>query len=695
MKGTSGTRGSLNGEQRSLRRRAKEREGSLAKNRTSDYPTRLSKNIPVKIFENFPAPAAISTLKEGRYINVNDSCLSLFGYRRKEMIGRTALDLAIWENPAAWAPLVRKLREQGYLCKEPITIRTKSGVIRHALWSAEILDVSGEDVMLNLFYDITDRERMEQELSNSLKKYQEIFENIQDVYYETDIDGTILELSPSLERLSKWKRKELIGKSLYEIYANPKERAILIETIQKTGVVSDYEIILKDKDGKFFNCSVNARLLYDEGGVPRKIIGSMRDNTGRKKMEEQLRESEEKYRRVVDNIGIGVSLISPKMEILTLNAQMKEWYPQIDPSRKPICYKAFNNPPRKRVCSYCPTYKTLQDGEIHESVTETPLGGAIRNFRIISTPIKDQNGNVMAAIEMVEDITEKKEMQERLKESEKWYRTIFETTASATMVIEEDTTVSFVNKAFEEGIGYSKEEVEGKKSWTDFVAEKDLAIMKEYHRLRREEPAATPRSYETQFLDRKGNIRDILATVSIIPGTKKSVASLMDITNLKRVERSLKAREEELSVKAINLEELNTALKILLKQREEDQQDLEGKVLANVRKLVLPYVEKLNLTPLAPLQAAYVEVIASNLHDIISPFLRNITASYMDLTPREIEVIDLVREGKSAKDIALMLNSSIRTIEFHKEKIRRKLGLTNTKKNLRTHLLSLTKASSR
>lgn len=89
---------------------------------------------------------------------------------------------------------------------------------------------------------------------------------------------------------------------------------------------------------------------------------------GRKKAEEELRFSEERYRSVVDNIGIGISLLSPNMEILALNKQMKTWFPHIDVSSRPICYKAFNDPPREEICPYCPTCKTLQDGRFMKTL---------------------------------------------------------------------------------------------------------------------------------------------------------------------------------------------------------------------------------------------------------------------------------------------------------------------------------------
>ena len=125
-------------------------------------------------------------------------------------------------------------------------------------------------------------------------------------------------------------------------------------------------------------------------------------------------ESERTYQATVDNVGIGVALISPRMEILKLNRQMRDWFPSIDVASKPICYESFNDPPRKEACSYCPTRKTLLDGQSHKSVTDTPVGNEIRNFRIVSTPLHDCSGAVTAAIESVEDITERKRLEEEL-----------------------------------------------------------------------------------------------------------------------------------------------------------------------------------------------------------------------------------------------------------------------------------------
>ncbi|MBE9574045.1 MAG: PAS domain S-box protein [Proteobacteria bacterium] len=143
--------------------------------------------------------------------------------------------------------------------------------------------------------------------------------------------------------------------------------------------------------------------------------------------------------------------------------------------------------------------------------------------------------------------TERKRAQEALRESEDRYRTIFETTGTATIIIEEDTTISLANREFEKLSAYSREELEGKKRWTDFVAHKDdLDRMKAYHTARRVDPDAAPRNYEYQFMDRKGRVRDVFATIAVIPGTKESVGSFLDITERKQNEEALKKSAEQL-----------------------------------------------------------------------------------------------------------------------------------------------------
>jgi len=136
---------------------------------------------------------------------------------------------------------------------------------------------------------------------------------------------------------------------------------------------------------------------------------------------------------------------------------------------------------------------------------------------------------------------------EALHEAKDTYQTLFEATGTATIIIEEDTIISRANKKFEQLSGYSKRDIEGKKSWTDFVAEKNaLEKMITYHARRRVNPDDAPRNYEFKFVDKNGVLKYILATVAVVPGTKKSIGSFQDITNLKRTQEVIYRNEQRL-----------------------------------------------------------------------------------------------------------------------------------------------------
>lgn len=135
---------------------------------------------------------------------------------------------------------------------------------------------------------------------------------------------------------------------------------------------------------------------------------------------------------------------------------------------------------------------------------------------------------------------DRRQAREALIKSERLYRSIFENTGSASIIFEDDMIISLTNSECEKLSGYSKEEVEGKKKWTEFILKDDLAKMVEYHKLRSIDPDSAPKNYEFRFLNRAGDIRHVLLTVDVIPGTKKRVASLLDITKRKKAEDELK-----------------------------------------------------------------------------------------------------------------------------------------------------------
>jgi len=172
-------------------------------------------------------------------------------------------------------------------------------------------------------------------------------------------------------------------------------------------------------------------------------------------------------------------------------------------------------------------------------------------------------------------------------------------------------------------------------------------------------------------------------------GPMRVITSHEEITALKLTEEALKNSQEELIEQKQSLEETNIAMKVLLRQREEDKLDLEKKVLNNVKDLVLPYVEKLKSPRLKPKDRTLVDIIETHLLDIISPLLQRFANAKILLTPQEMQVAALVKDGKTSKEIADVLNVSETTINFHRKNLRVKFGLTNQRTNLRSYLLSI------
>ncbi|MEE9435778.1 MAG: LuxR C-terminal-related transcriptional regulator [Candidatus Adiutricales bacterium] len=161
---------------------------------------------------------------------------------------------------------------------------------------------------------------------------------------------------------------------------------------------------------------------------------------------------------------------------------------------------------------------------------------------------------------------------------------------------------------------------------------------------------------------------------------------IQDITERKRAEETLREKEEELRQQTINLENMNTALHVLLDHREREKRQQEANILSNLEELVLPYIKKMARGPLDRNQKNYLNNIKSNLVHIVSPFASQLSLLENKLTPTEWEVADLIRHGRTTKEIAVQLNVSVPTVSVHRFHIRKKLDLTNRKINLATYL---------
>ena len=287
------------------------------------------------------------------------------------------------------------------------------------------------------------------------------------------------------------------------------------------------------------------------------------------------------------------------------------------------------------------------------------------------------------------EFRKRKKTLEALKTSEERFRLLVETMNEGFGIRDKNGVLTYVNKKFVEMTGYSKDEIIGHNISELLDETNQLTVKDQMARRARGES----KSYELEWTGKNG--RKIPTIVSPEPifdeagKFKGGFAVITDISQLKETEKELIEREQDLEIKTKNLQEVNTALKVLLNKRDEDKKELEKKVLLNVKEMIEPYLEKLKKTKLNDIQKTFLGIIESNLNDIISPFVCGVSINLLNFTPTELQVAKLVKQGKTTKEIASILNLSAKTIEFHRDNIRKKLGINNRKINLRTYLLSL------
>jgi len=285
------------------------------------------------------------------------------------------------------------------------------------------------------------------------------------------------------------------------------------------------------------------------------------------------------------------------------------------------------------------------------------------------------------------DITKEKQAMKALEDEILRNHLILQTALNGFFIADTKGYIKETNLAATRITGYSAEELLGMN-----LKDIDGCVLRETgNKNRKLSRSKFNERFERKCRKKNGEFIDIEVSQNFLEIDNQRIFFyfLSDISERKNSELRLQERERELEEQSKNLEEANVALRVLLKRIETDKKSLEEDVLCNIKDLIIPYIDKLKKTGLNSLQLSYVNVMLSNLRDVISSFPNQLSYKYTDLTPAEIQIANLIKQGKSSKEVSEVLGLSPRTVETHRRNMRKKLGIRSHGTNLRTYLVSI------
>ena len=395
-----------------------------------------------------------------------------------------------------------------------------------------------------------------------------------------------------------------------------------------------------------------------------------------------LKESELKYRALFENAIEGIFQTTPEGKCITANPALarmhgydsaQDFVTTFSVGGKSLKEIYVNPEDRVNWTRFCDEQGSMEGFEAQVYRKDKGKIWVTMNAR----SVKDEHGNTIRYDGTMVDITRRKEVEAALRASEERYRTFIDSTSDAVFLKDEQLRYVIVNRLLRNFFQKEEKEIIGR-------IDSELRTKEAARKAKKADLKSLSTSsivvYEELVNNRVYEIRRFPVRLE---ENKVGVGGFVrDISKRKRA-------EEEVKIKTLNLEEVNAALRVLLKQRDQDKSEMEDKILNNVKKLVLPYIERLKEKRFDEETRTYLSIIETNLQNILSPFVQKLSSTFSQFTPTEIRVANLIREGKTIKEIATISGISENAVNHHRQNIRNKLGLNRKKINLRTHLMSL------
>jgi len=536
--------------------------------------------------------------------------------------------------------------------------------------------------------DVTEQKKVKNALAKSEMLYRDLFEKSPiGVFQYSPLEGRLLRVNEAFAKLLGYESPDEMISTITDssqLHAGSQNYSdALVHMEKQDSFHAEYPLLCKD--GNVVTTKVSIHKVLNPDGTVDYFNGFVQDITEQRKLEEEQKRNLDEITDLYENAPCGYHSLTEDGTYLRVNKTELAWlgYSREEMIGKMKLPDLLAPEEKEKFKQKFSEFKKQGWARDHEYTLIRKDGGTFP-ILINATVIRDEDGNYLMSRGSLFDNTERKKMEDALAKSEALYRNLFENASIGMFQSSLEGRFLRINKAYAAMLGYeSPEEVIS--SITDTATQ-----IHTDSRNRNEALAALEKHgwyyAEQSYLRKDGSIMiGKLAVRKVVSrdGAPSYLEGIVeDITERKQAEEALRKSESDLRIKAKDLAEVNTTMRVLLNTMEKDQEELEEKFLRNLKVQVLPYLRRLKKTPLNEVQKGYLKLAEDYLGEVASPFVQKLTSNYLNLTKKELEVAALVKEGKTSKEIAEILNSTKRAIEFHRENIRKKLDVSNRKCNL-------------
>ncbi len=495
------------------------------------------------LLEASPLPIVIVDVEKNISVYANKRATEYFGVTPDEAIGLNTKDF--YANPEDRDRFSEEILRTGFLQDREVAMIRRDGSHSWALASAVLFDLEGRKVVFISFSDITTRRKLEE----ALRKFEFIANASHELMTLSNRDFVFEAANTSYLEHHDRSKDSIVGQSLAEVWGK--------ENFEKH-IRPHFEQCLKGKpvsykawfsfpvrDTRYYEVSMYP--YFDTAGKVTHVTTVSRDITEAEESQRKILESREHFRAIFEGSVDPILLLDEARKITDVNtatiARIGFKKSEILGQHVRILHRSDDD--YEEFVSMIEPRLLGTGSWVGEWTFYTRQGNPVTMETSISLlkPGKSWAGGCVA---VMRDMTPRIEAERARRESEKRYRAVFESTGTATIIIDKDTTITMANQRFADLTGYSCDEVEGKMSWTRFVAEEDVKRMSAYHDARLKENGSTPNTYEFRCVTRSGEKRHLHAQFGMLPGTNQSIASLLDITERKMAETRLREALDEM-----------------------------------------------------------------------------------------------------------------------------------------------------